>query len=112
VVTQVAGVSVQLLEFSRFQNTYTARLRFTNSSTQDQYMGVTANSYLYDNATSQRLELLDQSNPGVSQRVPANTSIDVWAKYGLSSGEVPQYLDLVLPNGVLFPRLTAQEIEP
>lgn len=107
--SQIEGVRVQLLEFSRFQNTITAKLRFLNSRAEQQRVTVTFLSSLFDNVTHREYPSVAESH-GLSVNIPANGYLDVWAKYALPDDENPPYLDLVLPNGVLFERLQAEEI--
>lgn len=105
VESQIDGVSAELHELSLFQNTITAKIRFSNSGTGEQTLALTANSYLFDNANQRKHLVTDESNSGPFQTLPANSTLDVWGKYALPEGEVPQYVDLVLPNGVIFEHL-------
>lgn len=105
VISQVPGLAVELVEFSSFENTITVKVRFTNSGEQAQHFRPTTNSYLLDEATTDKFWVYDQSNSGFVD-VPGDDSFTVWAKYGLPEEAHPQYLTLVLPNGVLFEHLS------
>ncbi len=104
VMSQVPGLAAELVEFSSFENTITAKVRFTNSGEQPQRLRLTTNSYLLDEATTDKFWVYDQSNSGFVD-VPADDSFTVWAKYGLPEEADPRHLTLVLPNGVLFEHL-------
>lgn len=104
VASQVPGVSAQLVDFSRFQNMVTARIRFVNSGDTEQQIWPTANSYLLDESTQKQYRVTEQSN-STTEIVPVGGSLDVWAKYGLPEEEQPQYLTLILNHGILFERL-------
>ena len=106
VASQVPGVGAELVDFSRFQNVVTAKVRFTNSGDEDQRIWPTADSYLLDEATLKKYRVAEESN--YSGDVPAGGSIDVWAKYGLPEEDQPQYLTLILNHGILFEHLEVQ----
>lgn len=99
--SQVPGVSAELIEFSRFENMITVKLRFVNSSEEDKLLVVTGNSYLLDEATNKTYWAPRQSNSG-GVSVGAGSSREVWAKYVLSEKENPQFLTLVIGYGILF----------
>jgi hypothetical protein len=107
VLSQVPGVSAELIEFSRFQNMVTAKVRFTNAGDEDQRVRPTDNSYLLDEATQKQYRVTEQSNP-TTEWVPAGGSMDVWAKYGLPQEDQPQYLTVILNHGILFEHLEVQ----
>ncbi len=102
VASQVAGVSVELLEFGRFENTVTVKLRCTNSGEGDAHVSFTDGSYLLDEATQTKYPVTEQSNGWPGFTIAAGNSLDVWAKYPLSGEVRPQYLTVVLQSGVLF----------
>jgi hypothetical protein len=104
VISQVPDVAAELVEFSRFENTITAKVRFINTGEEDRAIWPTSGSYVLDESAAQKLSAYDQSNSG-TVTVPAGDSFSVWAKYALPEGESPKYLTLVLPNGVLFEHL-------
>ncbi|MBN1641108.1 MAG: hypothetical protein JXA09_07720 [Anaerolineae bacterium] len=103
VASQVAGVNAELLEFGRFQNMVTAKIRWTNSGDSKQTIWPTDNSYLLDEATQIKYRMTEQSN--YSGEIPVGESIDVWAKYALPQADQPRYLSLILNHGVLFEHL-------
>ena len=108
VPSQVQDVDVELVELTRFQNTITARFRFINSGAQAQIMRLTFTSYLLDEATQRTYAVNFESNSG-STAVPANDTIEAWAKYEISPDDHPQYLTVVLPNGVSFDHIPVQQ---
>lgn len=98
----VPGVSAELIEFSRFENMLTVRVRFVNSREKDVTLSNrTLRSFLLDEATQKRYSEDFQGDSG-SISVPAGGSREVWAKYGLPEKEKPQFLTLVLSEGTLF----------
>ena len=102
VSSQVPGVSAELIEFSRFENTITVKLRFNNSGEEYQNLHAsTRYSYLLDELTHQKYVMFAESNPSEA-RVPAGGSLQVWAKYALPAGEKPQYVTAVFNYGILF----------
>ena len=101
VSSQVPGVGAELIELIRFQNTITIKVRFINSSEENQSLYVTFDSYLLDEATNKKYRVGEQSNGGLTV-VPAGGNLEVWAKYLLPPEEVPQYLTVVLRHGILF----------
>jgi hypothetical protein len=104
--SEVPNISVQLLEFSKFENTITAKLRFTNSGSEKQSVSTTHNSYLINETTQKTYWITQESNPGYrSMSLDANGSIEVWAKYAVPETENPPFLSLALPNGVIFDHL-------
>jgi len=100
VESQVPGLSAERLEFSRFENTVTVKVRLVNGGEQEPYVRVGYDSYLLDEASLQKIPAADASD--LSVPVPAGQSIVVWAKYGLPEGAQPAYLTVVCPHGVLF----------
>jgi hypothetical protein len=106
VASQVPGVSAQLVEFSRFQNMVTVKVRYTNAGDEDQTIRPIDNSHLLDEETQKRYRVTEQSN--TSGNVPAGGSMDVWAKYGLPQEDQPQYLTVILNHGILFEHLEVQ----
>jgi hypothetical protein len=107
VASQVPGVSAHLVDFSRFQNMVTAKIRFVNAGDTEQQIWPTANSYLLDESTQKQYRVTEQSNP-TTEIVSAGGRLDVWAKYGLPEEDQPQHLTLILNHGVLFERLEVQ----
>jgi len=103
--TQIPGVAAQLVDFSRFQNTITVKVRLFNSTANDQIYGApTRGGYLLDEVTDKHYQVTDQSNVnGIT--VPANGSVEVWAKFPLPAEDKPQFLSVALSNGVLFERV-------
>jgi hypothetical protein len=100
--SQVAGVSAELLELSRFENTVTVKIRLVNSGQEDQQLAGTNGSYLLDEATQKRFYPSAHSNNTSRVSVPAGGSIEIWAKYSLLPTQHPQYLTVVLEQGILF----------
>ena len=113
VSSQVPGINAELVEFSRFGNTVTLKLRFVNAGTEDQKFSPARNlkisyeerisSYLLDEATGKRYTGTDRSNEYVS--VLAGGSLEFWIKYVLPEGANPRYLTAVLNHGILLEHL-------
>ncbi len=103
--TQIPGVAAQLVDFSRFQNTITVKVRLINSTANalPQFYSPTIGSHLLDEATHTEYQVTDQSNQSVV--VPANGSIEIWGKYDVSPNDKPQYLSVALGSGILFERI-------
>ena len=99
--SQLPGISAELLEFKKFENTITVKLRFTNSGEKDQDLWSTGGSYLLDEATHARYIPTEQSEPGTIT-LPAGGKLEVWAKYPFRQDDKPEYLTVVLPYGILF----------
>jgi tetratricopeptide (TPR) repeat protein len=111
VISQIPGVTARLIEFSRFQNTITLKVRLTNSSsnTPDGLCAILGD-HLLDEATGKTYSLSDQiytSYCGL-RTIAANSSVDLWAKYSIPTEDHPQYLTAVLGYGILFEHLTLQ----
>jgi tetratricopeptide (TPR) repeat protein len=102
--TQVPGVTAQLIEFSRFQNTITVKVRLINSTAKDspRFGSPIVSSHLLDEAAHTEYQVTDQSNNWVVEVVPANNSVEIWGKYDLPSNDDPQFLSVVLGSGILF----------
>jgi hypothetical protein len=100
--TQVSGVTAQLIDFSRFQNTITVKVRLINSAANDspEFYSPTLDSHLIDETTHSEYQVTDQSNKWVV--VPANGRLEIWGKYDLSPDDQPQYLSIALGSGILF----------
>lgn len=109
--TQTPGVSAELFEFARFQNTITARVRLINSGAKDQTFpccGPFYGGYVLDEATGKQYGAIAQSNSG-SITLPANVNIEVWAKFSLPAEERPQYLSVVGAYGTHFDNVAVQQ---
>lgn len=103
--SQVVGVSAELIEFFRFQNRITVKVRLINTSKQSQIVfSPTARSYVLDEATGRKYPMTEESNKD-SVRVPEGSSVPIWAKYEISEEDEPKYLTVALGNGILFDRL-------
>ncbi len=109
VSSQIAGVSAELVEFSRFANTITLKLRFVNTGKEDRKFSPSSiawgdeNSYLLDEATGKRYQGTARSGRYVS--VPAGGSVEFWTKYLMPEGDKPRYLSAVLNYGILLEHL-------
>jgi hypothetical protein len=110
-VPDMAGLSVALTDFSRFQNVLTVELRVTNSSAEDKFPYLSGGSHLLNEETFVQYSVLDQS-PLAYQPVPATSDREIWIKYRLPEDENPRYLTLVLGHGVLFEHLEVPPSEP
>ena len=109
VTSQIPGVTAELIEFSRFQNTITLKVRLTNSgaNTPDGLCAILGD-HLLDEATGKTYSMSDQiytSYCGL-RTIAANSSVDLWAKYSIPTEDHPQYLTAVLGYGILFEHLT------
>lgn len=113
VSSQIAGVSAELVEFSRFENTITLKLRFVNTGKKNRVFypsghGSTptgSDSYLLDEVTGKRYK--GTSHAGSVVSVPAGGSIVFWVKYLMPEGDKPRYLSAVLKDGILLEHLKA-----
>ncbi len=102
VPTQRAGVTAELIEFSRFQSTITVKVRLSNASEAAQTLhAVSRGSYLLDELRHEKYSLLAESNPNASD-VPAGGSIVIWVKYDVPLEKQPQHLTVVLNHGIMF----------
>ena len=109
VSSQIAGVSAELLGFSRFENTLTLKLRYVNTGKEDKknftpslihgYEG----SYLLDEATGKRYKGTAHASRYIT--IPAGSSVEFWTKYLLPEGDKPRYLTAVLNGGILLEHL-------
>lgn len=112
VSTQIPGVTAQLLEFSKFQNTITLKVRLINSTVIDQNIcSVFNDQHLLDEASGKIYSMTDQSGPDcglTAQILAANGSIDLWTKYSIPAEDNPQYISAVLGAGILFEHLKFQ----
>ena len=108
VLSQIAGVSAELVEFSRFENTITLKLRFVNTGKEDRKLSpsyYSGSSYLLDEATGKRYERTTHADEHVS--VPAGGSVEFWTKYLLPEGDKPRFLSAILDHGILLEHLKA-----
>lgn len=108
VTTQVPGITAQLIDFSRFQNTITLKMRLINSNTTDtnwSYDEFFYAGHVLDEATGNTYRISDQSNGGAFGLITANSSLDIWVKYSVPAEDSPQYLTAVFGYGVIFERL-------
>jgi tetratricopeptide (TPR) repeat protein len=106
VPSQIPGVTARLIEFSRFQNTITLKMRLINSNAKD-VTGLyqIANGHLLDETTGKTYETNDGSNREFVNMAP-NSNIEVWVKYPVPAEDNPQYLTAVFGYGVIFEHLT------
>jgi len=103
--SQVVGIDAELFEFFRFQNRITVKVRLINASEVRQYVAKpTEDSYALDETTGKKYPMTEQSNEG-GVWVPATSSFPVWAKYEIPEEDEPQYLTVVLGEGILFDHL-------
>ena len=109
VTSNIPNVRVELIEFSRFENTITLKLRYINAGEEDQSRDLGWGSYLMDEITGKRFEKTATSSQGYQVIVSAGGSIDYWVKYTLPEGEMPKYLTAVLYHGVLLEHLAVPE---
>ncbi len=109
VTSNIPNVRVELIEFSRFENTITLKLRYINAGEEDQSRDLGWGSYLMDEITGKRFEKTATFSQGYQVIVPAGGSIDYWVKYTLPEGEMPKYLTAVFYYGVLLEHLAVPE---
>jgi hypothetical protein len=107
VPSQKVGVCVELSDFSRFENTITAKFHFVNSGQSEQTTAMLIYSYLLDEATQKRYSVSTYSNGTII--LPPNTSFDGWTKYSIPGDQHPQYLTVVLADGVLFEHVPVRQ---
>jgi tetratricopeptide (TPR) repeat protein len=105
VTSNISNVSVELVEFSRFENTITLKLRYINTGEMNQSGYLAYGSYLLDEGTGSRYNQIANTNSGSSSTIPAGGSLDFWVKYTLPEGGRPQFLTAVLSSGVLLEHL-------
>lgn len=106
--TQTVGLNSLLVEFTRSQNTITAKTRLINSTTRDIVIGSpTYGSHILDEATHKQYQVIDQSNNG-SITVPANAAIEIWAKYTVPAEDKFQSLSVSFGDGILFERVVVK----
>lgn len=108
VLSNIAGVSAELVEFSRFENTITLKLRFVNTGKEDRELSPSDNSdesYLLDEATGKRYKRTTHADSHIS--VPAGGSVEFWTKYLLPEEDKPRFLSAVLDHGILLEHLKA-----
>lgn len=99
--SQIQGVTARLLDVTRFQNTITARILLVNSlGTKSSGFYPTHDTYLMNEENQSRYTIVAESN--FSVEVPANGSIEVWAKYQIPAEDKPQYLSVLLSEGIHF----------
>jgi len=109
VLSNIEGVSAELVEFSRFENTITLKLRFVNTGKEDREFNPSSDgagneaSYLLDEATGEQYEGTTHAGRYVS--VPAGGSVEFWTKYLLPEGDKPRFLSVVLNHGILLEHL-------
>ena len=109
VSSQIAGVSAELVEFSRFENTITLKLRFVNTGKDDRKFSPSSDmfgnedNYLLDDATGKRYE--GSTRVGRYVSVPAGGSVKFWTKYLLPEGDKPRFLSAALNHGILLEHL-------
>ena len=101
--SQISDISAELIEFSRFANTITAKVRLINSDVEIKYLSFPYyyENYLLNEATKDQYELIDQSNKGQIS-VPGQDSLEIWKKFDFSSELTVKNVTLVLGNGILF----------
>jgi tetratricopeptide (TPR) repeat protein len=106
--TQTVGLNSLLVEFTRNQNTVTAKIRLINSTTRNIDIGSPTNgSHLLDEATHKQYQVVDQSNTGTIT-VPANAAIEIWAKYSVPAVDKFQSLSVNFGDGILFERVVVK----
>lgn len=104
--TQLAGISVELIDLSRFQNTVTVKFRLINSSEEDRQFSPSSDvfgsesSYLLDEATDKKYTGTARASRYVT--VPVGGTVEFWVKYPLPEEERSQYLTTVFNYGILF----------
>ena len=101
VTSNIPNVSVELVEFSRFENTLTLKVRFINAGEENAIGDPSYGSYLLDEATGKKYPYTTSAGHGIT---PAGGSVEYWVKYTMPEGERPKYLTAVL-NGVLLEHL-------
>ena len=104
VASSLPNVSVELLEFSRFENTLTLKLQFMNAGEKGQSGHPGYGSYLLDEKTGEKYKNTVYSWQGSNVIIPADGSLYYWVKFTLPDGEWPKHLTAVL-NGVLLEHL-------
>ncbi len=105
VTSNIPDVSVELVEFSRFENTITLKLRYINAGEIDQRGRLGGGSYLIDEGTGTKYGNTAHAHQGSTVTIPAGGSIEIWVKYTMPEGEIPKYLTAALPYGVLLEHL-------
>lgn len=107
--TQTPGLQAQLIEFTRYQNTITAKIRLINSSTKDINLGIspTHDTHLLEEATHKQYKLVDESN-FINVAVQANSNVEVWAKYAVPAEDKFQSLSVNLGDGIVFDRIAVR----
>lgn len=104
--TQTPGLNAQLFEFTRNQNTITARVRLINSSSKEIFFSYSNTGMLLDEATHKQYPVAEQSIPfGLGIAAPPNGSIEIWAKFPVPAEDNPKFLSIILQNGILFERV-------
>ncbi len=109
VSSQWPGISVELVEFSKFQNTITLKIRLINAGEKDQNFNPSSRptgdetSYLLDEATGTCYKGTSRASHRVS--VPASGSVVFWTKYVIPEGDKPNYLTAILNYGILLEHL-------
>ena len=105
VTSDFPDVSVELGEFSRFENTITLKLHYINTGEIDQRGRLGYGSYLIDEGTGTRYTTTSYAYQGSSVTIPTGGSIEIWVKYTMPEGEIPKYLTAAFPYGVLLEHL-------
>jgi len=105
VASNLLNVSVDLLEFSRFENTLTLKLRIVNDGEENQHAELGSGSYLLDERSGDKYMYTVYPSQGYSVKIPAGGSVNYWVKYTMPEGEWPKHLTAVLNHGVLLEQL-------
>ena len=105
VTSTIPDVSVELVEFSKFENTITLRLRYINAGEINQSERPGGGSYLIDERTGTQYRSTAHSHQGSNVIIPAGGSIEIWVQYTMPEGEIPKYLTAALKFGVLLRHL-------
>ncbi len=105
VASNIPNVSVELVEFSRFENTITLKLRYINAGDEDQSDDFGDDGYLLDEGTGTEYKETANTYGNANVTIRAGGSIELWVKYTMPEGERPKYLTAVLKNGVLLEHL-------
>ncbi len=103
--SNIPNVSVELVEFSIFENTITLKLRFINTGDKDQSDDFGDDGYLLDERTGNKYNETANTYGNANVTIPAGGSLELWVKYAMPEGDKPKYLTAVLKNGVLLEHL-------